>query len=297
MTAAACACTRPIRDSAFLCRECTSSLEKHLAELPALAADLDTTRTRTSRIGGRGLGIVVRSSDRPVPWNDRASRLATELATTLDRWARRAVEIRQRPDGPVCRRCLHPSCVTLRSYRPPAGRTVSVLSTYLLGALPTLRHLPDVIELADAIDSLTRRGAEVVDRPADQTYFGPCGAMDYWPDGDPILCTARCPSDLYGPEDAKQLTCTTCGAEHDVTAVRAYLLSEAQDQLVTAADLSKFLSAYGEPLTAERIRQWASRGLLVPHGKDRGGRPLYRVSEAVDRLTQIQATRRRTQSA
>jgi hypothetical protein len=297
VTAAVCSCTRPIRDSAFLCRECTGTLEKHLAELPALAADLDTTRTRTSRIGGRGLGIVVRSSDRPVPWNDRASRLVTELATTLASWTRRAVELRQRPPGPACGRCSHPSCGMLRSYDPPAGDSVPALSSFLLAALPTLRHLPEVTALADDVESITRRGADVVDRPADQTYFGPCGAMDYWPEGGPILCTARCPGDLYGPEDAKHLTCTTCGAEHDVTAVRAYLLSEAQDQLVTAADLSKFLSAYGEPLTAERIRQWASRGLLVAHGKDRGGRPLYRVSEAVDRLTQIQATRRRAQSA
>jgi hypothetical protein len=297
VTAPTCSCTRPIRDHAFLCHDCTRTLEKHLAELPALATDLDTTLTRTSRIGGRGIGIVVRGQDRPVPWNDRASRTAAALKALVVTWAQHALDLRRRPDGPACRRCTHPSCAALRSYDPPIGDTVQALSTYLLAALPTLRHLPEVTQLADEVDAITRLAAKVIDRPAEQTYFGPCGAIEYWPDGEPILCAARCPADLYGPDDAKQLTCGKCAAEHDVTTVRAYLLSEAEDQLVTAADLSKFLSAYGEPLTAERIRQWASRGLLLSHGKDRVGRPLYRVSEAIDRLARIDATRRRAASA
>jgi hypothetical protein len=286
-----CSCSRPIKNSAFLCEVCTKVLEKRLAEMPALAEDLDTTRTRTSRIGGQNVGVVVRGSERPVPWNDRAARMAVALKALVTTWAQHALELRQRPGGPVCRRCTHRSCCALRTYDPPTADSVAALSRYLLGTLPTLRHLPEVTQLADEVDAMVERISKVIDRPQELTYYGPCGSMDYWPDGTLILCSARCPADLYGPDGAEKLTCTVCAAEHDVTTVRAYLLSEAEDQLVTAADLSKFLSAYGEPLRAERIRQWASRGLLVAHGSDRAGRPLYRVSEAVDRLTQIEQRR------
>lgn len=297
MTTPVCSCSRPIRDSAFLCQDCTRTLEKQLAEIPALAADLDTTLTRTSRTGGRSIGIVVHGGERPVPWDDRAARVAHALVRHLARWTRTVTE-HAAVAGPVCaRRCPHPSCTRAR-LRRPARDTTPALAAYLLAALPTLRHLPQVTDLADETSALRDRIDTVIDRPADLTFFGPCGAIDYWPGTDePVLCSARCTGDLYGAEDAAELTCGTCGAEHDVTTVRKFLLKEAEDQLVTAADLSKFLTAYGEPLTAERIRQWASRGLLLAHGKDRAGRPLYRVREAVDRLTQIQATRRRAQSA
>jgi len=286
-----CSCSRPIRDSAFLCRWCTEALEKLLAEIPALASDLDTTWTRTSRTGGRGLGIVVRSADRPVPWDDRASRIAKELKAHLVGWANLCQEFRIRPEGPACRQCSHRSCAMLRSFTPPAD-TAESLARYLLASLPALRHRPEVTECADQLAAVVGRAEAVIDRPAEQTFFGPCGAIDYWPDGEPILCAARCPADLYGPEKATEVTCESCGAPHNVTTLRAFLLGEAQDQLVTAADLSKFLSAYGEPLTADRIRKWSERGLLVAHGKDRAGRPTYRVSEAVDRLSQMNATRR-----
>lgn len=290
-----CSCSRPIKDSAFLCLTCTEAVEKHVAELPSLAGDVDTTATRTSRTGGRGIGVVSRGSDQPVPWNDRASRMGTELKAFAVTWAQHCQGFRRRPPGPACRRCAHPSCTHLRSYRAPAD-TVESLAAYLLAALPALRHRPEVTDFADEIDALGKRCANVIDRPAELAFFGPCGAMDYWPDGHPVLCSAPCTGELYGPAEASALTCGTCGAEHDVQVVRRYLLTEAQDQLVTAADLSKFLTAYGEPLTADRIRKWSDRGLLVAHGRDRAGRPVYRVSEAVERLSSM-ATRGSSRSA
>lgn len=293
--ATVCSCSRPIRDSTFLCSDCTRTLEQRLAELPALAGDLDTTRTRTSRTGGRDVGVVSRSTDRPVPWDDRASRLAVELKALAVTWVHHCQSFRVRPPGPTCERCSHRSCAHLRSYRAPAD-VVESLAGYLLASLPALRHRPEVTELADQMETMRARVSRVIDRPAELNFFGPCGAMDYWPDGEPVLCSAPCTGELYGEAAASALTCQTCGAEHDVQVVRRYLLAEAQDQLVTAADLSKFLTAYGEPLTAERIRQWASRGLLVPHAKDRAGRPVYRVSEAVERLSAL-ATRGSARSA
>lgn len=284
-------CGRPVRD-AVLCATCTAKVEKDLAELPALATDLDITRTRTSRTGGRALGIVVRSHDRPMPWDDRAARVARDLVKHLDRWVQIS---RQTPLlGPRCTAgpCPHRTCQLLRS-RSPRNGSISALAEHLVGKLPVLRQRQDITDLARQTRALIERAKLVIDRPQDLTFYGPCGAIDYWPDGDPILCAARCPADLYGEDQATELTCGTCGAEHDVTAVRVALLLEAEDQLVTAADLSKFLSVYGEPISAERIRQWASRGLIEPHGTDKAGRPVYFVRDAVDRLAQVNQARRK----
>jgi hypothetical protein len=291
MTVPVCSCSRPIKDHAFLCLECTRTLERHLAEVPALAADLETTRTRTSRTGGRGIGIVVRSADRPVPWDDRASRVATELKALLVAWARLCQDVRERPDGPACRRCSHPSCAMLRSHDAP-GDSVESLSQYLLASLPTLRHRPEVVAMADDLHRFRERAAKVIDRPAEETYYGPCGAIDYWPDGHPIYCSARCEADLYGVEDETELTCRACQAVHNLSNRRAMLLLEAQDRDVTASDLSKFLTAYGEPLTAERIRKWAERGQIIPRRRDPAGRPLYRVGDAVRLLSELNTPRR-----
>jgi hypothetical protein len=283
-----CSCSRPITDSAYLCRSCTDTLEQHLAELPALAAEIETTRVRQSRMGGQAIGIVVRSANRPVPWNDKAATLANALKVKLVGWVRLCQSWQVRPEGPACRICPHRTCILLRS--DPA-ETVEGLSGYLLAALPALRHRPEVVECVDSLTAIAKAAEGVIDRRAEQTFYGPCGSVDYIGENPDPQCVP-CPTDLYGPADAQRLVCDRCAAEHDVADVRAYLIRAAQDQLVTAADLSKFLTAYGEPITFDRIRKWVEREQLVPHGRDAAGRPTYRVSEAADLLASMNQRRK-----
>lgn len=284
-----CACSRPVTDSAYLCHHCTTVLERQIGSLPALADDLETTRTRQSRIGSQALGIIVKAAETPIPWNDKAARQLASLRTMLVGWVRVCEDWRVTPEGPACRRCAHPTCATVRATRQPDD-TWTGMTAYLLAALPAFRHRPEVQACADDLDRATKQAEEVMDRRPEQTFYGPCGSVEY-EDGQPAPGSEPCPADLYGDADATEIVCEVCAAEHKVSDVREWLIKAAQDRLATAAELSKFLTLYGEPLTAERIRKWAERGQLVAHGKNAAGSPLYRVSEAVQRLTEQQHKR------
>ncbi len=290
MSANVCSCSRPITDHAYLCRECSGTLEKHLAELPALADDLETTRTRQSRTGGRGIGIVVRDAERPVPWDDRAARVANRLRTSLVSWVRLCEDWRVTPEGPACRMCAHPSCGAIRTTRPPEN-TVQAMSRYLLGALPALRHRPEVTECADEMHAAVVAVESVIDRRPELTFYGPCGSVEYL-DGAPDPASVPCPADLYGPEKASELVCESCATKHRVDDVRAYLLEQAHDRLATPVVLSRFLTAYGVALTDERIRKWVERGQLVAHGTDASGKAVYRISEVIDLLAKMNERKR-----
>lgn len=284
-----CSCSRPITDHAFLCRDCTTTLERQLGDIPALAADLEVTRTRQARIGSQPLGIIVRSSETPIPWNDRASRALARFRATLVGWVRVCEDWRVTPEGPACRVCQHPTCATVRATRAPDD-TWQGMSAYLLAALPAFRHRPEVTACADDLDAATKAVESVVDRRPELTFYGPCGSVDY-ADDLPVPGSVPCPADLFGDKEATEVVCEVCAAVHKVSDVREFLVKAAQDRLATAVELSKFLTLYGEPLTAERIRKWAERGQLASHGRNAAGSPLYRVSEAVARLTEQQHKR------
>lgn len=269
MTTSCTACARPVKDQAYLCQGCTDRLARDLGDVGALARELQTTRLKQDRVTGAATGVLSRSADKPLPWNQHAAEIDDALRATVVGWVRVVVEE--------------------RGGRPPEN-TMQALSGFLLASVEWLRHHADAAECADEISDSVGRARQAVDRPASRTYFGPCGSVDY-DDNGPVAGCEPCRADLYGAADDTALVCKVCSTPHDVADVRLYLVAQAQDRLVTAADLSKFLSAYGEPLTAERVRQWATRGQLVAHGHDPSGRPMYRVSEAADLLASL-ATRR-----
>lgn len=290
-----CSCSRPITDEGFLCYPCTETLRRNLGDVPALEDELETTRTRQSKTGGPGIGIVVRDSERPVPWNERASRAIGDLRVRLHGWVRLCQDFRIRPEGPECASCVHPTCVYLRSLAAPDD-TLAGMSRYLLASVSALRHRPEVTECADDIDAAVRGVEKVIDRKPEQVFYGPCGSVEYI-DGEPDPNCEPCPADLYGQAEATDLTCEACATPHKVEDIRRHLMDAAQDRLATAAELSRFLTHFGQvdtskPLTAERIRKWASRRtedsppVLLAHAQDKDGRPLYRVGDVVKLLTE-----------
>lgn len=260
-------CARPVKDNARLCAWCSERLARDLGDIGAVAGELRTTRLRLSRTGGQASGVLSRSYERPLPWDERAAEAAELLRSTVVAWV----------------------CIVLeeRGGRMP-NDTMTAMGAFLLGQLEWIRHHPAASECADEIHHALGVAVRVVDRPPDKVYIGPCREdIDAHDDRGEACCVV----DLYARKGDVVVACRNCAAVHEVAARNRWLVAVADEQLVTAADLSKFLSVYGEPLTAERIRQWAARGLLLSHGKDSAGRALYRVSEAVDRLAQM-ATRR-----
>lgn len=265
MTATICSCGRPVADTAYLCQACTGRLARDLGDIGALADEVQTTRLRLARTGGAATGVLSRAYERPLPWNEAASDAADVLRSTVVAWVRVVLDD--------------------RGGRLPAD-TMQALSGFLLSNLEWLRHQSSADECADEIGHAVQVARRVIDLAPERTYAGPCREEFDQGDGD-----ACCVAELYARRGSHVIVCRNCGAEHTVAARHRWLLEIANDRLVSAADLSRFLTAYGEPLTAERIRQWASRGLLEAKGKDRAGRPLYRVSEAADVLAALKSKR------
>lgn len=265
-------CHRPVADNARLCARCSEHLARDLGDIGSLAGDLQTTRLRQSRMGGQETGVLSRSHELPLPWDPRAAEAASVLRSTVVAWVRVVLDERgaRLPDD-----------------------TMRAMGAFLLTHLEWLRHHQAAAECADKIGHAAGMARHVVDRAQDKLYVGPCREdIDAHDDRGPACCVV----DLYVRRGAPVVACPNCAAEHDVAARNRWLLAIANDQLVTAADLSKFLTAYGEPLTAERVRTWAVRKQLLAHGQDHSGRPLYRVSEATELLTKLM-TGRVTRSA
>ncbi len=258
-----CACGRPVQD-ATICQGCSTRLERALDDIPALVQDLEVTRSRQSRTGGQGIGIVVRGAERPLPWDQRASEATAVLRSTLIGWVRVVL------DGGAAR----PRMLAGQEWR------IAVMARFLLAHHERLRQHPDAVAAVDEITHAVDNARHVTDRAPDRVYAGPC-REEYGPEGDvgERCCTAH----LYAT-NLRAVQCPNCKAVHDVSPRQAWLLAMAQDQLETATNLSQALSRLGESVTPERVRKWAQRGRVLPHGQNGRGHPLYRVGDVLEQL-------------
>jgi len=75
--------------------------------------------------------------------------------------------------------------------------------------------------------------------------------------------------------------CRSCGTGHSVEERREWMLDALQDHLAPAHQVAHILAQLVAPVRPDRVRQWAARGRIVPHGRDAAGRPLYRVGDAL----------------
>lgn len=79
------ACSRPRHHDWTICTQHSWQLERDLAEIPALADELDTTLARQV---GNGPGNGSRSADKPLPYDLAASTAGWLLRNTLVGWIR-----------------------------------------------------------------------------------------------------------------------------------------------------------------------------------------------------------------
>lgn len=281
-------CARPTA-GAFVCDPCQQKLRDALESvheqihpntgrpMPGLAAELDLAVTRQTRIGSAAGGRS--TGERPLLFSQDASRVRSTAENTFRAWLLHAVAHGRRriaPLGPTCRECTHPSCEMTRGSFPGL-------------ALCLVFHLPRILGRVDAgqaVDELSYAVAimrNVIDRPADRVYVGPCLS--------PLPDRSRCTTDLYAHHGADTIACPVCSVEYDVTKRRTWLLAQAEDQLARPAEIARAVSALGQPVKVERIRQWVHRGRLIPHtfeelGRNVDGqpvriRPLYRVGDVL----------------
>lgn len=273
-------CFHPVADTGVICHKCTGHLRRDLERLASRIIDLQQTITRQDRIGDPGP-----SAETPLVFSYAASDVLEVAVNTLTTWVRDIEEQRgitmpltlepARPVGPVCRGCQHETCVEI--LRQPARIPIEArCALWLSTQVDWLRHRDYAEEVYGELAYTCSAVTHAVDRPVPRQYVGPCDV---------------CGKDMYAARNAGVVKCRPCDLEYDVADRREWLLEQADDQLVHAGLLARALSDLGEPIKSERIRQWASRGLLTAKAHDAAGRPLYAVRDVRDLLRNMQLRR------
>lgn len=206
-----------------------------------------------ARLGSRaGPG---RPATPPLPYHPGASEAADVLRSALVGWVR---ELR-RPDEPW-----------------PADTPAS-MAAWLSERHSRLTGHAAAEEAHGEITAAVRAAQRAIDRPPGRVYAGPC---------------TQCSMPLYAKPAATAVACRSCGTGHSVEERREWMLEALRDHLAPAHQVAHILAQLVAPVRADRVRQWAARGRILPHGRDAAGRPLYRIGDALELLA---AARRDTE--
>lgn len=248
-------CARPAHRDLAICVHCTWLLERDLAEVSVLVAELDHTLARQAT-GPAGRGTFTRALGRtPLPIALHALAAADKLHHTLDHWA-----------------------AALHLVRP---MSTTGLAAALLGCIPDLAKREDAGLAVDTITRVIASGWHAIDRPADRAYAGRCNTPRHDLGGQP------CPEQMYTKPRQDTVTCRACGATHDPNERRTRMQADLDGTLMTGAQIAR-LAAYFGHCDRERARNlikvWAARGTITAHGHTPPGDPLYPFGEVLSRL-------------
>ena len=247
------ACSQPAPDST-ICRHCQAQAAPHLRQIPWLTGQLTITLTRQARIGDRN---GPRSTETPVVFHEGASTDLAIIRELLGRWASLVSE--------------HRAVII------DADNSLAGLSRWLLRWNGAAAQHPDAADYLTELTHATRDAQRTIDRAPDMRCLGPCDI-----DG--------CEAWLYVPMHATVAYCPSpdCDAEYSVEDRRAWLLEQAVDQLLTAAQIADQLPwIAGVRIDRKLINKWSSRDQIHrydPHHADKRQAPRFRVGEVVDRI-------------
>lgn len=270
------ACTRPTSD-----RLCAHHLAELVAALRSVATGPDDVKGLPSgglwadlqdvvcgRVSlGDGSSVASTETEARLPYNASASDLAGVMDNTIGTWCRVVAE-----DNP------HLHC---------HASTTEQAAAWLANVPTALATHEAARDMHDEITAIVGAVERMVDRRADRAYLGTCG--EWIDDGDGEFDCHQCNGQLYARPNAPTVTCRVCGTRFDVANRRAWMLTAAEDQLLTAPDLARALCGLHVTTRPQdslyaSIRQWKARGRLAPHSRI-DGRDVYRVGDVLDLLS------------
>lgn len=262
-------CQAPV-NGLNLCAQHVAELETELRDLAgkavgqdgrkldSLVAELETTHSRQARLSSGG--PRAQSAETPLPYHPTASSVANTLRGTL-LLAISTLASQRQIDKPV------------------ETASTAEIADWLYLHIGDIAKVEAAGDLWRSLTSSTARPRRIIDRPPSRRYVGPCD---------------ECGRDLYVPavrhggHDTVRCQTPGCGAEYPMEQRRVYLLEQAYDRLLTAAEMSRAIRNLlpGDRLSIDPplIRKWAQRGRLtkyLPHPKDERKRPRYRVEEVI----------------
>ncbi|MFI2568902.1 hypothetical protein ACH473_10590 [Cellulosimicrobium funkei] len=259
------ACVNQVPPGMLVCSAHADELALALLMVPTLGAALEDALVKRQRFSSSGVASG-RPDESPVPFNPRASLTGAQLLYDLTEAA----------DLIANRRGL---------FRPM--NTYRALGRWLAAQVPWIRASDRGPEMVRWLTDVIGDAERVVDRPADRLYLGGC---------DQVIDGVRCGAQLYALPRRAEHACPVCGWTYQVASRRAELMGIAGERWLGATDAARALVGFGLDVTASRVREWASRGVLRPvegpRPRDMQQRhPMYRVADVLAVLDRIERRR------
>jgi hypothetical protein len=221
----------------------------------SLLDELDTTICGDDKVGGTSIGIVSRSDEHSVRFNERASDVKRTLVNALVGWARVFAEE--------------------NAHLVFAPATVEDAARWMASFPGLLESHPAAVEMHRDIREVVFTARHAVDRRAQRVFLGECGG-----EFEGVRCTAP----LFALEGRHEARCHVCTSEWSMESRREMLLDRLEDTLAHSGRLAALVRANGRQIASSTIRSYATRGKIVARGKDDRGRPVYRVGDVLDVL-------------
>ncbi len=195
----------------------------------------------------------------PVPFNEHAAEVATELGSTL----LEAADYIATASG---------------MFRPLD--TPKALGRWLALQVSWMRAQPTGPEMVQHLTRILTRAERAVDRAGDLRFVGPCGGTYLDHDGLAVECT----EDLYANSWDHEVACRSCGATYPIKDRRTWLLGQAADMLMPRTELSRALAGFGVIVKTKQLENWSARGRLGARGHTVSlpRRPLYRLGDVLE---------------
>lgn len=260
------ACSADSRDWS-LCKSCTNTLLVDLRELPDLMRDLQDKRIGRTVMPAPA-NMVGNPDEAPVPFSDQATRTTNAIVNTIGTWIRALA---------------HDDVEDLADLGP----TMPGWCSWLTERIDRIRFHKAAGQIADEIGECCSRARKAVDLPPELMLVQKC---------------ATCGHGIFAGKDEETVVCVHCkraGVEPlptiNVAEARGNLDGMVEHQWATAAKCALVLAAYGMPVKADTIQNWARPergGRLKVRGVDHAQRRLYRVGDVADLVRA--ATRRAT---
>lgn len=243
-------CTVPDCDTivadAHVCSTCAHRLAIALGDVADVMAELETELIRQGRRGGRVGG---RSAETPLPFDVSASIVADALLSTLTSWA---------------------LIVAGDLLGTPPATGAPGLAAWLGERAEEIRHRPDGGVCVDEVTA-------AVEAARDQVHDPGAGVLSAL-----LGVCPECGQALYGRDTVREARCRRddCGGVVDSAEWRYEARQQLAEAVLPAADAARAATVVlGEEVSAARVRQWRSRGRLIPSSTGAAERPLYLVSE------------------
>lgn len=304
MTARCPACHAAI-NTGGLCRNCTRDLERAIAELPALARDLELVATLQAS-GPLGLGDPHRQWDEPpadgalgdAPWefSPGAADQLWAATNTIAGWVRHLVE-RYGYDVPTATRgrwsttrqlVIHRNRARWRDmhvWLPAPEQPITPVVTWLLGHVDTLARDDHAAQALEEFTGLhADMTAAVLGRRPAEAFYGTCDRPDVSVSidtGRVVPELGKCGAQLFGTEDAARINCPACGASYTRGERFAAMVEQLMDTLGTVRQVASTLTRLERPVTVGQIDGWLRRSLILPRGIDQNGHRLVRVGDVI----------------